>query len=404
MERKSLSGTSRRFSTIACAALVAASVSSQAMALSLPVNGKKGSLQLPINTSLEELTPEAVPTTDTKSDTKSDTATGTTGGAAPSAAAPAKPITLAPLKLGEEEPVDIPENGGKVFQLKETKTDLAPQTKGAGGLPTQSMKPGKGEGKAKKLTRSMQEAAAKVSVQPLALTNDTDELQKNSEFLEKNETKQIAALWEATLNRSPDIHFVIQRMVPTSNAGHAATVLTRMVGNVLYAGIGSMGMVSPNQGTYAAQNFASNALGQLMGTLDAKDKKHAQLGEAELISLYNMVRQTADKLVDKYRDYKKSLVNLNRATTDFQDLNNMMKEARVGQDAAKQLEMEYTVRKAQRDMINISDDIHRYRQSLTDMAGNDAVDKLDQDVQTELQNLGEGNSSLIADKTKTPPM
>jgi uncharacterized membrane-anchored protein YhcB (DUF1043 family) len=76
----------------------------------------------------------------------------------------------------------------------------------------------------------------------------------------------------------------------------------------------------------------------------------------------------------------------------------------VGQDAAKQLEMEYTVRKAQRDMINISDDIHRYRQSLTDMAGNDAVDKLDQDVQTELQNLGEGNSSLIADKTKTPPM
>ena len=82
----------------------------------------------------------------------------------------------------------------------------------------------------------------------------------------------------------------------------------------------------------------------------------------------------------------------------------MMKDARAGQDAAKQLEMEYTVRKAQRDMISISDDIHRYRQSLTDMAGPEAVDKLDKDVQSELQNLGEANESAIAGKKTDPSM
>lgn len=375
------------------------------MALSLPISGKKGGLQLPINTKLDDgIGPEAsegsLPVGDTKSDT---TTSGDTTGTAKVAP---KPIVLAPLKLGEEDEPAAAEDGGKVFQLHETKNDLAPTNQDKAGLPAQSMKPGKE--KTSKLSKSAREAAARaaasVSVQPLALMTGADEMQQKSEFLENSETKQIAALWEATLNRSPDIQFVIQRMVPTSNAGHAATVLTRMVGTVLYGVIGSASMIAPNQGTYAAQNFASQALGQLMGAVESKDKRKAQLGEAELISLYNMVRTTADKLVDKYRDYKKGLVNLNRATTDFQDLNNMMKDARAGQDAAKQLEMEYTVRKAQRDMISISDDIHRYRQSLTDMAGPEAVDKLDKDVQSELQNLGEANESAIAGKKTDPSM
>lgn len=381
------------------------------MALSLPLSGKKGSLQLPMNERLDDLQVEAPQTatpadsgatktdTETTGATKSDTTPSTTNNVEKPADKPT--IKLAPLKLNDED-AEIQENAGKVFQLHETKNDLAPAAKEASGLPTQSMKPGKDkDGKAKKLSRSAQEAAAKATLQPLPLIDSQSEISDKSEFLEKTETKQIAALWEATLNRSPDIQFVIQRMVPTSKAAHGATVLARMLSNVIYAGIGSMGMIAPNQGTYAAQNFAASALGQLTGAIDSKEKKNAQLGEAELIALYNMVRNTADKLVDKYRDYKKSLVNLNRATTDFQDLNNMMKEARQGQDAAKQLEMEYTVRKAQRDMVNISDDIHRYRQSLIDMAGGDAVDKLDKDVQGELQNLGEGNTLIAAPKSNT---
>ena len=196
----------------------------------------------------------------------------------------------------------------------------------------------------------------------------------------------------------------MQKLVPTSDTGHAATVMTRMLGGVLAGSVGAMGMIAPSQAMYAGQSFANQALGQLMGAVDDKAKKRAQLGQAELISLYQMVRATSDKLVDNYRQYKKHVVGLNRATTDFEELNNMMKEARAGQDAAKQLDMEYTVRKAQRDVIAISDDIHRFRQGLIDMSGADAVEKLDQAIQEELQNLGESSpNAAIAGSKKIEP-
>ncbi|MBK9773401.1 MAG: hypothetical protein IPP57_21725 [Candidatus Obscuribacter sp.] len=87
------------------------------------------------------------------------------------------------------------------------------------------------------------------------------------------------------------------------------------------------------------------------------------LTQGEIISLYNMVRTTADRLVDQYRCYKKFTVSMDRAATDLEDLRNMAKDARVGQDAAKQLEMEYTLRKAQRDIDEKVEDVHRYRQN-----------------------------------------
>jgi len=362
------------------------SLTDAAMAISLPASGKKPNFHLPAQDKLED------------SATESDTADSSTAGSTEGD----KPLDLSSIKLGDDKAKsDAPSEEG-TLKTGATINDFAPKGpmgEGTTGLPATSIKVGeakddKSNKKDKKDSKTaalgkgdLKDTAKAVNAQPLALINSNEEVQEKSELLDNSEKKQIADLWDATLERSPDIQFVVQKLVPTSDKGHATHIMMKMLSSVMYGAVGSMAMVSPTQGTYVAQNFAASLLGQLNGTLDKKQLAKMSLTQGEIISLYNMVRTTADRLVDQYRCYKKFTVSMDRAATDLEDLRNMAKDARVGQDAAKQLEMEYTLRKAQRDIDEKVEDVHRYRQNLMDIAGPEAIAKLDTQIKSEMQQL-----------------
>ena len=97
--------------------------------------------------------------------------------------------------------------------------------------------------------------------------------------------------------------------------------------------------------------------------------------------LYQMVRNNADKVTETYRDYKFYAREIDSAQMRTLKIQNLIQDARAGQDAAKQLEMEYWVDRAKSDVDGAVYRARRYRQSLIDLAGNDAVCKLDQSLQ-----------------------
>jgi chorismate synthase len=122
------------------------------------------------------------------------------------------------------------------------------------------------------------------------------------------------------------------------------------------------------------------------------------LNQAELIMLYEMVTNTAQNVVDNYRSYKKNVQHMSRATTDLEELRNMAGLA--AKTPSQELEMQYTLRKAQRDVDSLVDDVHRYRQNLIDLAGREAVDKLDNLMNDEMQKL---ENTQIAPSLKSKP-
>ena len=124
-----------------------------------------------------------------------------------------------------------------------------------------------------------------------------------------------------------------------------------------------------------------------------------------------MVRNTAEKVTETYRDYKFHARRIDTAQVRALKLQTMIQDARAGQDAAKQLEMEYWVDKATADIEEAVYMARRYRHSLIDLAGTDAVCKLDQSFQDqflaekEIENkrrieIAEGGKSKIPDRTK----
>ncbi len=295
------------------------------------------------------------------------------------------PISLAPLTLNaapESKPDASEASAGEgVIKLRATASGFVPK----GPIdPESKVLWGNTKGLSEKLgDKTILDRAKGVNVMPLPLLPSAQETDKKIDTVLEAEKAQMSDLWEATLTRSPDIQFVVQKLMPTSNHGHAATVITHMLSAAMFGAMGAANMMMPNMGMYAATSSSGNVLASLIGIQDSKNAKKANLSETEGIMLYTIVRNTADKLVENYRNYKKTLATQQKAVGDFQDLQNMVVAARSGQDATKQVEMEYTLKRAQRDLDETADDLRKYRQSLFDLAGPDAVASLDKQIEEE---------------------
>lgn len=415
---KSRSWSRRTSSPLALALTVSLCVqaleSSPAQALSF-ITAKKSQLQTPMEAKLDldagpisdtasGETPAAakVSNSETKNDLKSDSKKGRKESKKDSAKASAlegsnkgEPQNLAPLSLSDEKPSGGNSEEGSAargsddtqyMKLHAETMGVAPKgpLDGDGSyapttLPSKSLKSEIGPGKGR-----LVDQAKNVNVMPTVLM-DTDEETDQKIITDREcEKAQVSDLWEATLTRNQDIQFVVQKLMPSSDKSHATTALMRMISSTLATGISAGAMLSPSPAGYMSAQMGSSMIMQSMGLLEAKNQRKAQIDQGQAISLYKMVRDTADKVTENYRDYKKYVKRADRAQTTAADLQNMIQDARAGQDAAKQIEMEYTLSKAKGDVEEAWYDARRYRQTLIDLAGSEAVNKLDQALQDQL--------------------
>ena len=346
--------------------------------------GKKPSLKLPVNDKLDlEAAPEPVKAEEQSAD-------------------------LAPLSLSSplEKKADATttqEDGTETLNASVTKEQFVPKGPLDGENDTlnstfsvkNSKMTGDGSGKG-----SLVDQATMVNASPLTLQPTTDEQASKLTEEQQIEKEQMTALWEAALQNSPDINFVLAKLMPSSDPSKTVTLLMKTLSTVIYTGIGSMGMMNPSQGTYLMQNLSFNVFSQILGTAESARNKKANISQAEQIMLYNMIRNTADKVVGHYRDYKLQHKKLNNANEDFEDLKKMVSEASAGSGASQQIEMNYTLKKAQREINEIGGQLGKYRQHLVDLSGQTAVEKLDESIDKEFQSKTQlaGNEGSTEEK------
>lgn len=311
---------------------------------------------------------------------------------------------LAPMKLTEDKDSFSIGNDGKIKM--EVQQSVESASKGATG-------PDMGESASvigdRALGQKLIKDAKAVSVAPLALVESEDEAQRKLDMLGESERAQLTDLWSATINRSPDVQFVINRLQPNSDPNHATATAVRMLSGALFSAVQAAPMLmgpGMNMGAYLGIGSGASMLQNLLQGNDAKAAKKQAISQEQATILYKIVRDTADKVVLEYRKYKKTRADFDRATTDLEDLRTMVTQARAGQDASKQVEMEYTLRKAQRDVENITDEAKIHRMALIDLSGPDAVQKLDDQVEQEklaLKKMIGPDQNINQDPLEAPP-
>lgn len=314
---------------------------------------------------------------------------------------------LAPLTLNnptEKKTTEVSQDGSNQETLNATvvKDQFVPKPLESGNneelTSTFSVKNSKitGDGSGK---GSLVDQATMLNASPLTLQPTTDELYSKLTEEQQIEKEQLTALWEAALQNSPDINFVLAKLMPASDPSKTVTILMKTLSTVMYTGIGSMGMIAPSQSTYLMQNLSFNVFSQILGTAESARAKKANISQAEQIMLYNMIRNTAKQVVGDYRDYKIKHKQLVTANTDFEDLKKMVADAKA-MDNSKSIEMEYTLRKQQRDIDDIGAQLGKFRQHLIDLSGQIAVEKLDASIDKEFQAKNEQKPQVADPNTQ----
>jgi hypothetical protein len=224
--------------------------------------------------------------------------------------------------------------------------------------------------------------AKKVGLMPLSLRESNEEIDQKLDYLLATEKSEMVDLWEATLTNSPDIQLVTQRLMPTSNGSHATTIMSRMLNAAI---IGAIGTISrgANPGTVAITQSGGTILSGLLGAQDRKMLRKQNITDEQMIILYKIVRDTADKLVENYRTYKRTVAAFQRATSDLADYKGMALELSGSHDTLGQMEAQYVLRKQQGDIDGIRYDLRQYRQQIVDLAGAKATLHLDEQLEEE---------------------
>lgn len=224
--------------------------------------------------------------------------------------------------------------------------------------------------------------ARKVNVMPLLLMETYAEAAGKEQTDREFERVQLSDLWEATLNRNQDVQFVVQKLMPSSDRSHTTTILMRMISSVVASGVNTTNVIfGASPATVFGSQITSSMFYQLLNAQEAKANKNAHIDQTQVMMLYHMVRNTADRLTETYRDYKFNVRKIDTAQARSLKLQTLVQEGRAGQDAAKQIEMEYWLDRAKSDIDDAVYTARRYRQTLIDLAGSEAVDKVDKSFQ-----------------------
>ncbi|MGD9681469.1 MAG: hypothetical protein AB7W16_09815 [Candidatus Obscuribacterales bacterium] len=341
----------------------------------------KASLQMPVNDKIDlDAIPEVTPP-----------------------AEPEKKVDISPISLDQstadntsepaaassDEAGDADSADGKALKATVTTDQFIPKgpLEGKQGLLAPTSVKGSKSQSVSGLGGSAVDQANTVNAVPLPLLESADETANKIDEVREIERQQLTALWEATLTRSPDIQFVLQKLMPASDPSRTVTLLMRAVSTAAMGAMSAVTAMNPTPGSYAINNLGANTLAQLLNMRESQVAKKARLSETESMFLFNMVRNTADKLVSKFRDYKRVHTTLLTANSDFEHLKRMAAATRGSQDSAKQIEIEYTLKKQQRDIEDVGSQLSMLRQGLIDMAGAGAVQKLDGEIDEELKKL-----------------
>ena len=249
--------------------------------------------------------------------------------------------------------------------------------------------------------------AKRVNLVPLPVLNDDADEDSKLITDADREKNHLLELWESTLCRSPDIQFVVQKMMPTSDKNRTNTAMLRTISSLIANGIGA-GTIAFNTGPFAmaGSQMTSNMLQSFFNHQDAKGNALSQIDQGQILTLYQMVRGIAENVSETYRDYKFYVRKIDSAQARALKLQSLIQDTRADQDALKQIEMEYWIDRVKEEISEVVYMARRHRQKLVDFAGNDSVAKVDKSFEEQLleeKEIERKNSELaVGERPKVP--
>lgn len=186
----------------------------------------------------------------------------------------------------------------------------------------------------------------------------------------------LSELWASLIQKDADIKFVVQKVLPPNPTAEQRKIVMDLV----------LREINPEYATNDAAPKTTGMVPRLLPEQEARERFLATIrmqipdapklkfAEAQAVMLYRLVRNSVQKLMDAYDNLDHSRSNLQNAQDDLAELEMMMKEKA---ETSNDLQSQFTIRKAQRDVETARQNYDQSLSSLVELVGGSAAEKLD---------------------------
>ncbi len=220
-------------------------------------------------------------------------------------------------------------------------------------------------------------------IQP-SMTITKDEQSKVNMALTRAEQEQLTILWRSTLERNKTIHFIVEKLTPDDQNKKKNQVLSQILNTAIFLPFYALQTVAPADTSQLASYIGAGLASDLINGKARKNSDRMQLSQTEMVIMFMMIDQVAERLREQYHAYKQEKIDAALAAFEIEEAKQEAAAALQTSSAESQFLSQVRIRQIEREQRRINLRVRSNRIVLVDLSGSEAVDEVDKMIDKEI--------------------
>jgi len=205
--------------------------------------------------------------------------------------------------------------------------------------------------------------------------------------LTRTEQEQLTILWRATLERNKTIRFIVQKLTPEDKNEKKNQVLSQILNTAIFLPFYALQTVAPADISSLSSYVGAGLASDLINGKARKNNDHLQLSQTEMVIMFMMIDQVAERVRQQYHLYKQERTDAALAYNELQEAKNEASAALSINSPESQFLSQVRIRQIERELKRINFRMRSSRIILTDLSGAEPVAEVDKLMDKEIATL-----------------
>ena len=205
--------------------------------------------------------------------------------------------------------------------------------------------------------------------------------------LTRTEQEQLTILWRATLERNKTIRFIVQKLTPEDKNQKKNQVLSQILNTAIFLPFYALQTVAPTDVSSLSSYVGAGLASDLINGKAKKNSDHMQLSQTEMVIMFMMIDQVAERVRQQYHSYKEERTDAALAYNELQEAKNEASAALNINSPESQFLSQIRIRQIERELKRINFRMRSSRIILTDLSGAEPVAEVDKLMDKEIATL-----------------
>lgn len=223
------------------------------------------------------------------------------------------------------------------------------------------------------------------SVDEMSEQSKEDVIKGREEFYSETEKDQLLELWRATIVRNRTIQFIVRTLAEDPNDIKKNNAVIQALSKAIYIPFYTLTTVSDSTLVNSGSAVGARVLGDVINSVNKKRSQTQQVTKTEMIVLFMLVDEVAQRLRATYFDYKRLRTEKALLKQELEDSQNDAVQALHGNSGSAKFLTRMIVRNNESRLRQLDVSYRASKKELMELSGAEAVLTVDKMIDLEIE-------------------